>query len=433
MLNLDDAFLDRMKQLLGAEYGDFVSALNKPMQKAICVNQNKISVKDFISLAPFNIEQIPYEKAGFYTENIKLGKHPLHMAGAFYSQEPSAMWTVNTTSFNGDEYVLDMCAAPGGKSIQIANRIPNGLLVSNEINNARAKILYSNIERMGLNNVMVTNNTPEQIAKAYANSFDVCLVDAPCSAEGMFRREEKYAEGWNENLPKMCAERQLEILHNADIALKEGGKLIYSTCTYSLEENEEVVKQFISTHDYKLIDIKADLPRGIGLEQAVRLYPHKVRGEGQFVCVMQKTSKNDAVSNANLKLKEDVDFVNFAKTNLNKQIKGYIFNNSTYYIKDTSMVKMGVNYLSVGVKLGVKDKNGFKPDHYLYSAFGANFKNIIELTYVSKEALNFLHGDILPTNLPDGYGAVLIDGCAAGGFKISNGQFKNHYPKGLRI
>jgi len=433
MLNLDSAFLNRMKSLLGKEYDDFILALNKPMQKAVYVNQNKMLLKDFISLAPFNIESIPYEEAGFYTDNIKLGKHPLHLAGAFYCQEPSAMWTVNSLLFKGDEYVLDMCAAPGGKSIQIANRLPNGLLVSNEINNSRAKILYSNIERMGLKNVIVTNNTSEQISKAYANCFDVCLVDAPCSAEGMFRREEKYAEGWNENLPKMCAERQLEILANADVALKEGGKLIYSTCTYSLEENEGVVKQFISTHGYKLIDIKADLPRGIGLKQAVRLYPHKVRGEGQFVCVMQKTSQNTFCCSNNLKLKEDNNFTNFEKINLNKRIKGYIFNNSTYYIKDTSMVKSGVHYMSVGVKLGDMEKNGFKPDHYLFSAFGRDLKNIINLSVNSKEAQNYLHGDTLDTELPDGYGAVLIEGCPVGGFKISKAQFKNHYPKGLRI
>ncbi len=435
MIELNPVFLNRMKSILGDEFDDFVSSLNNPMQKAVLVNVNKIAVDDFVSLAPFSFNKIRYEPAGFYTDDSKKGKHPLHLAGAFYSQEPSAMFTVNSMEFTGNEYVLDMCAAPGGKSIQIANRINNGVLVSNEIDFSRAQILYSNIERMGLKNVIVTNNTPKQISLAYANTFDVCLVDAPCSAEGMFRRDEAYARQWSENLPKMCASRQLEILNCADLCLKEGGKLIYSTCTYSLEENEQVVKEFLSSHDYKLIYINADesFSRGIDLKEAVRLYPHKQKGEGQFVALMQKLEKNENYPAKSLTLKQNKDFDKFLKENLTITLPAYIYNNNLYYTKDVSLIKSNINYLSLGVKLGKFEKDIFKPDHFLFSAFGVYFKRQVKLSFNDEKAKAYLHGEGFECDLDNGYCSVLIDNCAVGGAKIVNKTLKNHYPKGLRI
>ena len=224
MNNLDSTFLSNMQAILGNEYDDFINSLSLPNEKAIFVNNNKISTEQFENCVDFSISPIAYEKAGFYVGNAKLGRHPLHHAGAFYVQEPSSMFTVNSYNFKGDERVLDMCASPGGKSIQIANRIPNGLLVSNEIDKARSSILFSNIERMGLKNVIVTNDTPQNIATAYANCFDVCLVDAPCSGEGMFRKGEDMVASWNPNLNAMCAARQKEILTEANKALNAGAQ-----------------------------------------------------------------------------------------------------------------------------------------------------------------------------------------------------------------
>ena len=237
-MKLNEVFLNRMKSILGEDYAQFLASLEEPSVKSIYVNENKISVENFLKIIDFSTEQISYEKAGFYVDNDKKGRHPLHHAGAFYMQEPSAMFTINALKFKGDEKVLDMCAAPGGKSIQIANRIPNGVLVSNEIVKSRSEILFSNIERMGLRNVIISNDTPENIGNAYGNCFDVCVVDAPCSGEGMFRKGADITAQWNENLDEMCAIRQLEILSHADKTLKQGGYLIYSTCTYSIKENE---------------------------------------------------------------------------------------------------------------------------------------------------------------------------------------------------
>lgn len=429
-INLPDEFLERMKTILGAEFDDFQQALNQPKQSGLFVNE-KIDVDYFKQIVDFDISPIAYESKGFYV-NEKLGKHPLHHAGAFYMQEPSAMFTVNALAFKGNEKVLDLCAAPGGKSIQIANRIPNGVLVSNEINSARCAVLFSNMERMGLKNVVVANDTPSNIANAYANSFDVVLVDAPCSGEGMFRRGEAVVNEWNANLPRMCADRQLEILNNADRALKQNGFLIYSTCTYSYEENEGVVSKFLQTHDYKLINIDAKFSRGINLPETVRLYPHKVKGEGQFVAVLQKLNKNEDLPKSNLKLQVCSQAQKFVRDNLTTQINCFEYGDFAYAVLNESILKKGVNYYSIGVRVGsVKDKR-FEPSHNLFTAFGKCFKLQLDFPYTAKQVQAYLKGEIIDANFLDGYGAFMVSGCPVGGFKIANGMFKNHYPKGLR-
>ena len=432
MNNLDEQFLARMKTLLGDEYTDFLASLNRKNEKSLIVNTKKIDVDKFLKLVDFAVSPIDYEKAGFYVEELKLGRHPLHHAGAFYMQEPSAMFTVNAYKFNGDEYVLDMCAAPGGKSIQIANRIPNGVLVSNEINKKRSDILYSNVERMGLKNVIIANDTPERVSSAYANTFDVVLVDAPCSGEGMFRKGEDMVNNWNPSLNETCAVRQIEILEQANKALKQNGILIYSTCTYSKLENEDVVQRFMSSHNYELLNIDSNLSRGIHMPQAVRLYPHKVKGEGQFVAVLKKKEENDLLPNAKYKLQEHRKSKDFLKKEFGLNLLPYEFKNFSYFIPDLNMIKRDVNYVSLGVKLFDVSKKDIMPFHYLFSAFGKEFYNTLNLKLQDRAVDKYLRGETLETDLKDGYGAVLIENCAVGGFKISKGKFKNYYPKGLR-
>jgi len=420
-----------MKDILSSDYEKFLESLNQEKENAIYVNSNKISKEKFLSLCDFSVEQIPYETNGFYVDHEKKGRHPLHHAGAFYCQEPSAMFTVNSFSFRGDEKVLDLCASPGGKTIQIANRIPNGALVSNEYVKSRSEILYSNVERMGLKNVMITNETPENLASAYGDCFDVVLVDAPCSGEGMFRRGEKVVEEWNEGINEKCALRQSEILKHADKMLKQGGTLIYSTCTYSKVENEDVVTNFANAFGYEFINIDYNLPRGIGLKESVRLYPHLVRGEGQFVAVLKKKSENLSETTRNLPLKENKKVYEKLKSFLTFDEKVYDFKNFSYFLVDEDLVKRNVNYVSIGVRVGEMKNNNFFPHHYLFSALGTKFKNQLNLSLNDKRASSFLKGDVLEFE-GDGYGCVLIEGLPIGGFKMSDGKFKNHYPKGLR-
>lgn len=438
MLNLPIEFKTRMQSILGNDFDAFLSSLDLPLEKAIYVNENKINVEAFTSIADFPLEKIDYERVGFYTNNEKKGRHPLHHAGAFYIQEPNAMFTINAHQFRGDELVLDMCAAPGGKSIQIANRIPHGTLVSNEYVASRSKILFSNIERMGLKNVIVTNDTPEHIAKAYANTFDVVSVDAPCSGEGMFRRGADVVAEWNVGVNERCKVRQLEILDEADKALKQGGTLIYSTCTYSLEENEEVVRDFLHSHNYELVNISSNTARGVIIdneyeyEKCVRLYPHTSRGEGQFVAVMRKISVNEYSPSTSIKLNNSAIANKFIRDNLNITLNAKETNNRIFHINNEYLIKKGVNYVTMGVLLGEIVKNRFEPAHNLYTAFGTDFKVKLDLDYNSAEVSKYLRGETLDNEILDGYGAVLINGCAVGGFKMSGGKFKNHYPKGLR-
>lgn len=431
-MKLNQVFLDRMKDLLGDNFNKFLSSLDESIVKSIYINENKIAIKKFKEIVDFNIEQIPYEKAGFYVDDEKKGRHPLHHAGAFYMQEPSAMFTVNSVCFKGDEKVLDMCSAPGGKSIQIANRIPNGVLVCNEIVKQRSEILYSNIERMGLTNVIVANDTPENIGNAYGNCFDVCLVDAPCSGEGMFRRGDEVSSQWNENLPKMCSERQLEILSNADKCLKKDGILIYSTCTYSLEENEEVVQKFLKSYNYKLVEINYPFSHGVNMPEVVRLYPHENKGEGQFVAVLKKLSENFNACESGLKLTNSKFTKDFVNENLNFEGEIGEFKNFSYFIPNKNMVKKRVNYVSIGVRLGTVSNQRFEPHHNMFTALGDKFTIKLDLDFHDEKVKKYLRGDTFEVDLPDGFGAILINGCPTGGFKISKGKFKNFYPKGLR-
>lgn len=431
-MNIPKEFLSRMNKILGEEFDDFKSALEQPIQKSIYVNQNKISVDDFKKISDFSLEQIPYEKAGFYVDNEKRGRHPLHHAGAFYMQEPSAMFTVNSIDFKGDETVLDMCAAPGGKSIQIANRIPNGVLISNEFVKSRSEILFSNIERMGLKNVIITNETPEKLSNAYGDTFDVVLVDAPCSGEGMFRRGEEVSEQWYPEINEMCAQRQLEILSCADKTLKQNGILIYSTCTYSVLENENVVRKFMSSHDYELVNISENFPRGIEMKEAVRLYPHKIKGEGQFVAVLRKKCENYNSSYSSLKLTNSKITNDFLKTFLSTNFEAVEYMKYSYRAPRRDLIKKNVNYTSIGVRLGSVVGTRFEPHHNLFSAFGGDFKLKLKMDFKDDKVKKYLRGETFDVDLQDGFGAVLVNNCAIGGFKISKGKFKNYYPKGLR-
>ena len=431
-MKLNQMFLDRMKDILGDKFQDFLVSLDEPIVKSIYVNENKISVERFKEIVDFEISQIPYEKAGFYVDNEKKGRHPLHHAGAFYMQEPSAMFTINAIKFRGDERVLDMCAAPGGKSIQIANRIPNGVLVSNEIVQSRSQILYSNIERMGFKNVIIANDTPENIGEAYGDSFDVCVVDAPCSGEGMFRRGEEVSAQWNENLDEMCAIRQLDILSHADKTLKKGGKLIYSTCTYSVKENEDVVRQFMKTYDYELLQISHPFSKGVDMPQAARLYPHENKGEGQFVAVLMKKSENNNSSYTGQKLTDSKMTNDFMKEYTNLKSNFVEYKNYSYLTPCQDLVKKHINYVSIGVRLGRVENNRFEPHHNLFTALGKEFKLKYELDFKNEKVGKYLRGETFEVDLQDGFGALIVDGCPLGGFKMSKSKFKNYYPKGLR-
>lgn len=449
MKNLPIEYENRMKKLLGKEFEDYKKALSEKPVRALRVNTDKISVEDFVKVCPFTIEKIPYVENGFYFEDEGIGNHPFHHAGMFYVQEPGAMAPAECVEIEPDFKILDMCAAPGGKSTQLKNKLSeNGVLVSNEIIPSRCKILTGNIERLGLKNVVTTCLDTKKLAALYPNTFDVIMVDAPCSGEGMFRKEEIAIDEWSEENVLMCAKRQREILENAAICLKNGGHIVYATCTFSLEENEMTIDAFLSDHpEFELVPVTKAVEKatadGIlydgceckGLKLARRFYPHKAKGEGQFMALLHK--KGESLY-SKPKTNEKTDKIDKAVFDfLDETLESYdrekvmLYNGNPVYFTPDFEVKKGSAF-SCGVTIGEVCKNYIKPHHQFFMAMGDSFKNKIDLPPESDELKKYLHGEEFLTNAENGWAVVTVCGCSVGGVKISGGRAKNHYPKGLR-
>ena len=253
---LNELFLARMKEYLNDEFDEFLASYSNENVRAFTLNNNLISNAEFESIIDLNIKKIPYVHNGYYLldKDVKLGFHPLHHAGAFYMQDPSAMCVVESVDIPSDYLVLDLCAAPGGKTIQLAQKVCDGLVISNEIDFKRAKALYSNVERMGLSNVIVTNNAPSDFLAHFENTFDMILIDAPCSGEGMFRKYPESQELWSLENVDVCHKRDIEIVDVAHKLLKKGGILVYSTCTFAKEENEDIVSYLLEKYNYTQLE-----------------------------------------------------------------------------------------------------------------------------------------------------------------------------------
>ncbi|UQZ36090.1 rRNA cytosine-C5-methyltransferase [Paenibacillus sp. PK3_47] len=290
---LPGSFTERMKALLGPEYEQFAATYQETPYGGIRANTLKISAEELLEKSPFNLAPIPWCPTGFYTEHgARPGKHPFYHAGLYYIQEPSAMAPVELLGVQPGDRVLDLCAAPGGKSTQIAAKLQGeGLLVSNDLHPDRTKALAKNLELYGVRNGIVLNENPGRIAEAFPGFFDRILIDAPCSGEGMFRKDEDMVRQWEPGTPDKYAAMQREILVSAAAALKPGGTLVYSTCTFAAEENEGTIGWFLAAHpQFTLVPVggTGSFAPGLGeLPETARLWPHKVKGEGHFMAVLR--------------------------------------------------------------------------------------------------------------------------------------------------
>lgn len=448
MKNLPEKYIERMKKLLGEEFAQYEKALSKPPVRAFRVNTSKISLSDFQKLDIFSCGKVPYVEGGFYTEFEKIGNHPYHHAGLIYVQEPGAMAPAECIEIEPDWKVLDMCAAPGGKSTQLKNKLgENGVLVSNEIIPSRCKILTGNIERLGLKNCVTTCMDTAKLARTFPDTFDLIMVDAPCSGEGMMRKEDAAIEEWSEENVLMCAARQKEILENAAACLSGGGYIIYATCTFSLEENEMVIDDFLKRHtEFEIFPVKKEVQDatcdGISFQNcecqnirfARRFYPHKSRGEGQFMALLHHNGEKNAAPAKREKTPKIEDAV---YEFLDDTLLGYkrenvrLYNgNIVYFTPDFAVPEKAA--FCLGVTIGEFCKNYIKPHHQFFSAFGKSFKNKIELAASDEKTAKYLHGEEIEVKIQNGWASVLIDGAAVGGAKVVDGRAKNHYPKGLR-
>ena len=451
MKQLPQEFENRMKILLGDEFEDFQKSFDEPPVRAFRVNTDKISLEDFEKINPFGGEKIPYVENGFYFDYDGIGNHPYHHAGMIYIQEPAAMVPVESIEIQKHWKVLDMCAAPGGKSSQIKNKLgKDGVLVSNEIVPSRCKILTGNMERMGFQNVVTTCMNPQKLVKMFPeNYFNMIMVDAPCSGEGMFRKEDIAIDEWSPENVKMCAERQAEILDCAAQLVKLGGYIVYSTCTFSLEENEMTVDAFLGRHPgFKLVptteSVRENTADGIqfdgckceNMQYTRRCYPHKTKGEGQFVAVLRYADSSTDSEHFFVPMGKEkfdktlVDFLDDTLTSYKKD-NVQIYNGNPVYFTPEFPVPRGVAF-ACGVTIGEIRKNYVVPHHQFFMALGKDFKRKIELTANSEEIKKYLHGEEFNTDCSNGWAVVLVDGCTVGGVKVSNGKAKNHYPKGLR-
>ena len=478
MMNLPIEFEKKMKAFLGNEWDDFLYSYDNNRFQALRFNTLKVQspeerMRILKVLGISSDKRVSWaDEAYYFDENVRPGKHPYHEMGLYYIQEPSAMSAAALLAPKPGMRVLDLCAAPGGKSTQLATYLGDrGLLVSNEINTQRSRILSQNIERMGIKNAIVTNEDSFVLASHFPGFFNAIQVDAPCSGEGMFRKLPEAIEQWSMENVAICATRQKEILDNAAVMLKPGGVIVYSTCTFSKEENEDVIEYFLERHP------------DFTLEEMERFWPHKVDGEGHFVAKLvrrgsvnelgadydlcedscnkvedtglkadRKTKKNKnsknrknetkpALTKENMKL-----LTEFLDETISEDMAAWIknsrlvmFGEQLYRLPDMEVDIKGLKVQRAGLHIGEFKKQRFEPSHSLALALKlSEAKNVVKLTWDDPQTIGFFNGqsvmlsDEQTAECKKGWALVCVDGYPAGWGKVNGAQVKNHYPKGLR-
>ena len=443
MIVLGDEYKNEIKKILGEDSLRYEEMLNDEPYRGISVNRLKTDADSLLAMLPFGTEKSPFYRDGYYitgdTEGI--GKLALHHAGAFYVQEPSASSAVTLLDVCPGDRVLDLCAAPGGKSAQIASCLGGkGLIWSNEVVRSRAQILLSNFERMGISNGVISSCYPEILCTRLSGFFDKVLVDAPCSGEGMFRKNPAAVSEWSREHVLSCKERQLSILDSAAAAVREGGILVYSTCTFSHEENEQVIGEFLSRHeDFEACEINPGFGRRTELPCAVRITPLE-GGEGHFAAKLKRrTGENtrfDRPAYGSIKRDPAVALVRKELEEIMLELPCGILtlNGDKAFILPEGLPDMsGLGVIRGGVLCGELKKNRFEPAHALFTAFSPSmFRRVLELTLSDPRTGEYLRGMEIDCDLPSGYAAVSIEGMTTGFGKCSSSRLKNKYPKGLR-
>lgn len=463
-MELPEAFKEKMKGLMGTAYKSLLDSYDQPESKGIRTNTLKLKPEELVEVLPFSTRDVNWCEAGFYIDHeVRPGKNPYYYAGLYYVQEPTAMATVEVLDPQPGEWVLDLCAAPGGKSTQIGAKLQGqGILVSNELVNSRAGILSSNIERMGIVNAIVTNEFPERLVDSFHESFDKIVVDAPCSGEGMFRKDPGALADWSLERVDRCVGKQEKILESAHRLLKPGGVLVYSTCTFSPEENEQMIEAFMQKYPYTLEDIKlsgitdhgrVEWTRNdqVAIEKTLRIMPMNVKGEGHFIAKLTKSETATELSTAKpgypkSRLKkasqtELIDYKNFADNNLQPDFykkfenRLYLLGEHLYALPEGIDLEKIANLklLRTGLHLGTFKKNRFEPSYALAMTLAlSEAKNVCDLKD-EEQVYQYLKGEALNIVTQKGWILISFNGFPLGFGKASEGLIKNHYPKGLRI
>lgn len=458
-MDLPELFVKRMKSLLQDDYETFLHGYDLPLRRGLRVNTAKIATDDFLALFTHPLTPSPFANDSFYLDaEHKAGSDPLHHAGAYYMQEPSAASAVSVLAPQAGERILDLCAAPGGKSTQIASKLgQHGLLWSNEFVSSRARVLQQNLERWGYRNYVVSSQNTATLCEGLRDYFDAVLVDAPCSGEGMFRKEPQALTEWSVDNILLCAARQEEILNNAAKAVKPGGRIVYSTCTFAPEENEGAICRFLSTHpDFSLEPIEvdwgsagfsADLIRPfcpeadnrVDLTLCRRILPQH-GGEGHFIALFRRS--DNAVSSI-------INTYHYPLKDTHRQAAEMLYREcfadipSGCFVTFGDQVRLlppdlpdctGLGVLSAGVAVANVRKNRLEPAHSIFlSSDSKDCNQIIDFHPTDKRLNDFLHGEEIACQDQSGWTAVCVAGIPVGFGKASNGKLKNRYPKGLRL
>lgn len=441
---LPEAFLARMERLLGPEFPAFLQSYDRPRNVGLRLNPLKTETPP--DLHAFGLTPVPWEPHGFYYDPAtRPGLSPLHEAGLYYLQEPSAMAPAGLLDVQPGMRVLDLCAAPGGKSTQLAAALRGrGLLVANEIHPKRAKILARNIERLAVANALVLNEHPQRLAERFPGYFHRILVDAPCSGEGMFRKEEATVTDWSEETVAMCAGRQYEILCSAAAMLAPGGRLVYSTCTFAPQENEGVVSRFLNTHpDFSAVPAEAPWfapgrPDWVeqpapGLAHTCRLWPHLLRGEGHYAAVLVRRGDGRAETGPAEVLSPLPQLVAEFARDLGLALPEcgcLTFGETICLVPEDFPALRGLKVLRAGLELGQGKKNRFEPAH-AWALWLKDAASKAEFDSDSREIAAYLRGETVPGAVK-GWTLVTADGLSLGWAKGDGTTLKNHFPKALR-
>lgn len=489
---LPETFITRMRGQLGEETEEFLSSYEREATSGIRINTGKVTVEEAAECLPFDLRPVPWTDNGFYAHPPSPSRHPWYYAGLYYIQEPSAMLPASLLPIAPGERVLDLCAAPGGKATELSSRLKgSGLLVANDVSASRAKALVKNLAVWGAANVCVTAETPERLYRAFGCFFDKILVDAPCSGEGMFRRDSSLIASWTERGPEMYAPLQKEILTCAVQMLKPGGMLLYSTCTFSEEEDEAVVADVLEHFPELSLaapEKKAGFAPGIGLEDCVRLYPHRVEGEGHFAALLQKRmvgcadewSENEdarrssqrkkekdrgiAASSADGKTGRMPEPVAAFLARISHSVRAHSERSGRdgFSVECASTVRIiletfryvqigeqcllvppvdlpaGLRYLRTGLRIGSLERGRFAPSQELAMRLDAScFDTVLDLRADDERVLRYLKGETLALEEADrrsgDWVLVCVDGHGLGWGKYGNGSLKNKYYPGWRL
>ena len=464
-MKLPESFQNKMKELLKDEFPDYIACYEEPRYYGLRVNTNKISVEEFQKINPFEIRPVPWIENGFYYdgETAAPSRHPYYFAGLYYLQEPSAMTPASRLPIEPGDRVLDVCAAPGGKATELGARLQGiGVLIANDISNSRAKGLLKNIEVFGIGNVLVLSEEPGKLVGYFKEYFDKILIDAPCSGEGMFRKDRKMIKAWEEHGPEFFANLQKSIIIQAAEMLKPGGMMLYSTCTFDGRENEQMVEYLLERHpEFEILSITPydGFAHGIpeltkskdeAYKRTVRIFPHKMKGEGHFLALLRKrniretdlaksVNEDSSAGRGRKKLPQELEeFFRGITWKLDAD-RLEIHGERVYYMPCSLPDVRGIRFLRTGLLLGELKKNRFEPSQALAMCLKKEeYGKVLNLKAEDVRISRYLKGETLEVSdvLPEtsnGWYLVCVDGYPLGWGKLTRGTMKNKYLPGWRL